>query len=177
MANTYQLISSTTLGSNQSTVVFSSIPQTYTDLVIRASIRGSGGGTNDQLSIWFNGETSGTNYSYTNLQGNVSSVLSGSASNTSDTRIFWINATAATASTFANVEIYIPSYRASISKPLNAMSMAEDNSTTTRLGTNSLLWRNTAAINSITLACQQYVGNGTTILAGSSFYLYGINNS
>ena len=41
MATTYKLISSVTVSTATNTISFTSIPQTYTDLVIKASLRGS----------------------------------------------------------------------------------------------------------------------------------------
>ena len=42
-ANTYTLISSNVLASSAATVTFSSIPATYTDLVLRVSARNNDG--------------------------------------------------------------------------------------------------------------------------------------
>ena len=58
MANTYIKIASNTVGSGGvSSITFSSIPQTYTDLVIKASVRTSRGFTNDALSIKLNNKS------------------------------------------------------------------------------------------------------------------------
>jgi hypothetical protein len=45
MALTFQLISSSTLGSNQSSFAFTSIPATYTDLYVMASLRDATSGS------------------------------------------------------------------------------------------------------------------------------------
>jgi hypothetical protein len=175
---TYTLIASSVLGSNQSTVSFSSIPATYTDLIVTGSIRSSNAGIGNQLSIWFNTDTdTATTYSYTYLRGTGTAASSSRSSNTGDTRIFDINGNGSTASVFSNTEIYIPNYRASINKPFSAFSTMENNASASFMGVNAFLWRNTAAITAITLASQQYASLGTTLLAGSSFYLYGIKNS
>lgn len=60
MAVTYEKISSQTLTSQASSITFSSIPQTYTDIVVSASFIAVSGGSNS-VSMRFNSDT-GTNY-------------------------------------------------------------------------------------------------------------------
>jgi hypothetical protein len=70
--NTYESIATQTLGSSSGSITFSSIPSTYTDLVIVFS------GTTAALvavDIQFNGDTS-TNYSRTIISGNGSTASS-----------------------------------------------------------------------------------------------------
>lgn len=73
MPVTYDLISSSTIsGSSTSSVTFSSIPQTYTDLVVMSSFKKtSGGAANDYLQ--FNNDTATTYYSFTIMYGAGSS--------------------------------------------------------------------------------------------------------
>jgi len=75
MANTYTLINSNVLASSAASVTFSAIPATFTDLVIRASIRTDRAAVEDWLYIKFNGLT--TNRSYTRLTGSGSAAASG----------------------------------------------------------------------------------------------------
>ena len=58
------LISSQTVGSGGATdITFSSIPQTYTDLVIKVSSRAAGGGAvNSNIQFEFNGSTTSKTY-------------------------------------------------------------------------------------------------------------------
>ncbi len=58
MANTYQLIEAKTLGSTVSSVTFSSIPNTYTDILFRVNAREATGASWSDLRIGFNGGTS-----------------------------------------------------------------------------------------------------------------------
>ena len=69
MATTYEPIATTTLGSAQATVTFSSIPATYTDLVLIVT-----GTVTSAASMYirFNSD-SGSNYSITRLSGNGTS--------------------------------------------------------------------------------------------------------
>jgi hypothetical protein len=71
VASTYEPIASTTLGSNSNSISFSSIPGTYTDLRMVASLTL---GANDALYITINGAGSG--YSQTKLYGTGSSASS-----------------------------------------------------------------------------------------------------
>ncbi len=62
MPATYEPLATTTLGSAASSVTFSSISGSYTDLVVVFS--GTAGGGNSNLILTFNSDT-GSNYSWT----------------------------------------------------------------------------------------------------------------
>jgi len=68
VANTYEPIATTTLGSNSNTVTFSSISGSYTDLVLIMNFSLT---ANDEVRIRFNSDTS-TNYSRVYFEGNGS---------------------------------------------------------------------------------------------------------
>ena len=70
--NTYVAIATNTLGSAAASVTFSSIPGTYTDLVIVTQAISA---TADNVGIRFNSD-SGSNYSQTWLSGNGTSAIS-----------------------------------------------------------------------------------------------------
>ena len=76
-AATYTPIATTTLGSATGSYTFSSIPQTYTDLVVvaQATISVAAGSV-----VQFNGDT-GNNYSYTYISGDGSSASSSRVTN------------------------------------------------------------------------------------------------
>jgi len=78
MAIGYKFIASSTVGSGgASTVTFSSIAATYTDLLVKMSTRRDSG-ANDGIGIRFNGSSAG-NYSMKNVSGDGSSAASSSA--------------------------------------------------------------------------------------------------
>jgi hypothetical protein len=170
---TYTLISSNVLASSAASVTFSAIPATYTDLVVRTSIRSDRASTWDQVYIQFNSDTA-NNYSNTYLSG-----LGSGGANSSNNFDYsglvdrFVDGDTATSNTFSNGELYIPSYTASQNKPMSEFAVQETNATDARMAANANLWRNTAAITSIRFSPQ----NGTNWLAGSSFYLYGISNA
>lgn len=174
MATTYTLISSNVLTSSAASVTFSSIPSTYTDLVLRVSARTDTGNDFDNLLLTFNG-TGGTVYSYTDLRGDGAAATSARGSNAANTQIGFADGSTATANTFSSHEIYIPSYTASQSKPLSAIGMQENNNATAYMRAYANLFRDNTAISSITI--NKNSGAGTNFVSGSSFYLYGVKNS
>lgn len=176
MAATYTLISSNVLSTTAASVTFSSIPATYTDLIIKYSARTDESGSyfND-TKLTFNGSTA-SNYSVTAIYGkpgDPGSLRSTSAANIGRN---YINAASATTNAFASGEVYIPSYTTSQNKPLSAFNATETNGSLdyqTIMAAVAGLFRDTTAISSITIAAQ----GSTLFIAGSSFYLYGIKNS
>ena len=170
MATTYTLISSSFPTSGNS-VTFSSIPQTYTDLVILVSARATNASVISNFQVGFNGVTTAT-YSSTWLQGS-GSAASSSRNQSNEIYSGFINGGGSTASSFASSEIYIPNYTNSTNnKQISNFTTSEDNSATAYITGSAGLSRNTAAISSVTI----YFG-GNTIASGSSLYLYGIKNS
>ena len=170
---TYTLISSNVLTSTAATVTFSSIPSTYTDLVLRCSMRSDrASAAADRYKLTFN--SSATGYSILYLSGDGSSAGSGLTASTSYIEgINAVDATTATSNTFSTVEIYIPSYTVSQNKPIGIAQAQEDNSATAFIYPTAALWRDTSAITSISFAPRY----GTNFVSGSSFYLYGISNA
>ena len=76
----------------------------------------------------------------------------------------------ATANTFSNAELYIPSYTASQNKPASFFGAQEDNSTTANIFLLANLAQITATISSIGMV----LNSSANFVSGSSFYLYGI---
>lgn len=170
MANTYTLIASNILSSSAASVTFSSIPATYTDLVIQATVRDNQGQTAGNINLTINGTSA--NYSSTVMGSSGSSYFADRQSNATFIRLNnATNSSLSTASTFSNLKIYIPNYTISANKPLGTESGTEQNSTTGWETATAGLWRNTATISSITL------GSEGSFVSGSSFWLYGIKNS
>jgi hypothetical protein len=146
MATTYQLISSVTVGSGgAASMGFTSIPATYTDLVVKVSARDDRALTVDGVLISFNGSTS--NFTNKYLDGDGASTSSGTLARLT------ANAPGATAtgSVFGNGEIYIPNYASSNYKSFSGDSVTENNATAALAGLFANLWSDTAAITSITL--------------------------
>lgn len=168
------LIASNTLSSLAASVTFSSIPATYTDLVLRYSYRDNNNGVVQAFAtINFNGSSSAV-YSSTNLRNNNGNTVT-SIRQTNSTYIEQYPAgsgSSATANTFGSAELYIPNYGSTSNIPFSSIGFAETNNTTIEAeGIVAGLWRGSAAITSITLTAE------TNFVSGSSFFLYGLKNS
>ena len=164
----YNLIATTTVGSGgASTIVFSSIPQTYTDLLLVVSGRATT--DNPTLYVYFNGDTTAANYTFRAINGDGASATVSAA-----TQAWFMRVTpsSATASTFSNGMSYIPNYTGSTIKSVSTDSVTENNATTAYTQLNAGLWSSTSAITSITLD-----PFGTDFAQHSSASLYGIKNS
>ena len=171
MAPTYIPIASTTLSTSAASVTFSAIPQTYTDLVVRLSVRNDQSTTINYLRMTLNSNT-GSVYSNTVLRGDGSTVSSAADANVTFMLIGVVNSNSSTSNTFANGEIYIPSYTASQNKPISGFGVGENNATFARMQAAAGLFRSTTAVSSITIA-----NEGGSFVSGSSFHLYGISNA
>jgi hypothetical protein len=168
MANTFELIASSTAGSGGvANFTFTSIPATFTDLVLKLSVRSVGTSTNAIL-LRLNG--SSANGTIRALEGSGSA-----ASSWTDTSSYAGNIPPSTytASTFANNEVYIPNYNSANYKSSSVDSVTENNATAALADLQANLWSNTAAVTSITLA-----PNGSNNFAEfSTAYLYGVKNA
>jgi len=176
MANpTMTLIASHTTGSGgEQYATFSSIPQTYTDLVIKASLRNLNNNWGSGY-IWLNGNIL-TSYSNGN-NGFYNIKLAGSGTSASSgTNLDNINWTYSgmTTNTFGVAEIYIPNYTSSNYKSFSIDSTQEANATQSYGGITAELWQNTSAITSISIGSYT---SGDGPAQYSTFYLYGIKNS
>jgi hypothetical protein len=166
MANTYTFINKAILSATATSVTFSSIPSTYTDLKLLSSARTDKNATQNNPLISFNGSSS--NFSYRFLSG---SGVSATSSSGSSNPINDVNAANSTANTFTNFDIYIPNYASANYKSFSIDSAQETNATGAYAELWAMLWSNTASITSITL------NSDANWVSGSSFYLYGIKNS
>ena len=170
MPNTFTKIASVSVGAGgASSIDFTSIPATYTDLCVKLSGRSARAAQQaDNLFITFNSTTSG--YTMRALTGNGSSA--GSVSYSSRYASFAIDAAGSTSSTFSNHEIYIPNYAGANYKSYSADSVSENNASNAQSDLIAGLWSNTAAITSISLLPEV-----STWVQYSTATLYGIKNS
>jgi len=172
MPSTYTLISSNVLASSAASVTLSSIPATYTDLVVSLSARSDeSGATRSDIRFTINGTT--TNYSYTRLIGDGSDVTSSRVSSSTRFDFGDISGAAGTSNTFASGEIYIPSYLATQNKTISTFVAQENNTASAFIRPYANLWSDSAAITSLAFT----IAGGFNFVSGSSFYLYGIKNS
>lgn len=160
MAATYEPIASTTLVSAAASVTLSSIPSTFTDLVLICHSSTSNA-TLSGIRWQFNGDT-GSNYSTTRLYGTGSAA--GSARVSNDTE--GIARLVSDAGTLTPNILHIMSYaNTNVYKTVLAIGASNEY----HVARNVSLWRNTAAVSSI------YIYDVNANLdAGSTFSLYGI---
>ena len=168
MANTYVKIASVSVGAGgASSMDFTSIPSTYTDLCLKVSGRISLAQIYGSFWLNINGLT--TNRTYRYVEGNGASASSGSGTNTN---ISTGQGNSTTSNTFANVELYFPNYAGSTNKSFSVDSVGENNATTAYMDLYAALWSSTAAINQLTL-----LPESGTFVQYSTATLYGISKS
>jgi hypothetical protein len=169
MATSWTAIATTTVGSGGvSSVTFSSIPSTYTDLVIKASARSSRTDAPESyIAVRLNGAT--TAHTVRRTEGSGTSVYSSTESNNWS---FMVAGSARTANSFSNTEIYVPTYNSSKYKSFNVVSALETNGSEAYMMITSGLWSSTAAVSSISI-----VDAAANLVQYSSFTLFGIKNS
>lgn len=171
MATTFIKIASVTVGSGgSSTLSFTSIPSTYTDLCLKLSLRDTATGASVYgFSIVLNNDLTGARYSGRYLLGNGSAASS--ATNTDYALSYTYDGGAATSNTFANSEIYFPNYAGSNQKSYSVDSVTEDNATAAYASLHARLYNQTTAISQVD------VYSSGTFAQYSTATLYGIKNS
>lgn len=163
-----QVIQHTQLSSTQAAIVFSSIPQTFTDLVIKLSGRSTTADITQYVTFTFNGSTSGYTFRYLFGNGGLGAQVFTSSGSRADMLGPIISGANATANSFGNAEIYLSNYRVSASKSISIDAVMEQNAQEAYPQTWTGLWANNDPITSITI-------NGNTLFtAFSSATLYGI---
>jgi len=169
MANTFELISSVTVGSGgAASITLSSIPATFTDLCVKLSVRDSstGGYANDIL-IAINGSSSSLSHRM------IYGTGSATASTTNPTWFANAPANTSTANTFGSTEIYFPNYLNAENKSYSVDSVTENNATAALAMLTAGLRSNTATITSLTFT----LAGGVNFSQYSTAYLYGVKNA
>jgi len=164
VAKTYEAIASHTLSSNAASYEFTSIPGTFTDLIVVCAIDTTKTATGgDSIGIRLNGDT-GSNYSTTWLQGDGSSASSTRLS--SATEIFIGDASGSE----NNIRPII----------FNVMSYANTNvfktvlssfTSSVYLGRTVGLWRDTSAVTSVLV--RSYAGS-FNLTSGTTLAIFGV---
>jgi hypothetical protein len=173
MPITYFKIASVTVGSGgAASIDFTSIPATYTDLLIKISSRTTftGSGVRDQIAIKFNASST-SDYSDRWVYG-IPSIATSSFGTSSATfsLIGYTSGNSSGANTFGSAEVYIPNYASNTNKSASGEGVGEDNSASTGLAMSAILRANTAAITSISIISY----NAANLLQYSTATLYGI---
>jgi hypothetical protein len=165
-----QIIQHQELASNQASITFSSIPQTFTDLFLVISSRTNFGASTSSLGVFLNSAAADTSYRY--LRGNGSSANSPADSGRQDFYVGETPATSATSSTFGSHQVYLPNYTGSQQKAMSSEGVSENNGTTAFQFISAGLCTKTAAITSVTV--RGFEGTSGDLVQYTSATLYGI---
>lgn len=168
---TYNYIAKTTVGAGGANIItFTSIPQTYTDLVLLVTSRNN---------VY--------NYGGFFMKLNNSTYLSdvdtkrfladgsGIGSNASE-EMTW-NANNQTGNAFASGQMYFTNYTGSGVKPVAFEGVQGNNGTTAVMHISSWIWNQTAAITQIEIGNFDGAFPNDYFVQNSTAYLYGISNA
>lgn len=161
MATTYAPIATTTLATNASSIVFSSIPATYTDLRIVLVCK-----TDSNQLIYMRFNSSSTGYSETEMGGYGSSTISYVETNMSMNMLHGVTSVTSSNPSFFTIDVM--SYAGSTYKT-SLVTASQDYNGTGSLEREVCLWRNTSAITSVTLA-----PTNNMFVAGTTATIFGI---
>lgn len=163
---TYEPIETKVIGSNTTTITFSSIPSTYSDLILVFQAASSNQNGN-AIRLRLNG-SSASEYSSTFIDGTGTSIISARTGTQTQLDLGW--RTGIDASTWNNV--YVINFQDYKSSVRYKSILWTCGGYTTAVDIASGLWRNTAPITSISFNIGQPAS--ADFLAGCIFTLYGI---
>jgi hypothetical protein len=180
MANTYNLIASSTVGSGgAANIEFTSISNSYTDLKLVYSLRSDrSGSTRDDCKITINSDT-GSNYSGKRLYASDGTNKSSQTfTGTPSDQLFVgaIPASSATSNTFSNSEMYFSNYARTANQKIISSDFSYENNVADNniTGFAAMLWNNTAnAITSLKIE----IASANNFSQYSTAYLYGIKKN
>jgi hypothetical protein len=155
MPATYEPIATATASGSTNSISFTSIPSTYTDLIVVIGVLGSSA----DFDLRINND-SGSNYSYTRLYGDGTGIASDRASN--QTAIQVTLGGSSPGVQILNLNNY--SNTTTNKTVLNRINL------TSHVAATVGLWRNTSAINRLDFIGQ----SGSNIQANSTYTIYGI---
>jgi len=165
MAATYTPIASVTLSATTASITFSSIPQTYTDLVLIVFAKSTGTYAN---FIYRVNSDSGSNYSQTRVSGNGTTATSGRVSNAT-----YFNPVQVAGISDTGFGLYTTHFMNYSNTTTNKTFLHRTSIQNANAGDGvellSGLWRNTAAISTIFLD-----PDGGDFASGTTANLYGI---
>lgn len=164
MALTYEPLATQTLSTLAADVYFTSIPQTYTDLVLVQSLNGA-----SHLTVGFRVNGSNTSiYSSTELAGNGSTASSTRQTSDSYARLTNFGGPDTTGRSLVISSFMNYSNSTTFKTVMTRCNNAGGSFPGVQV--SAALWRNTAAITSINIL----TASGASYAVGSTFTLYGI---
>lgn len=167
---TFKLIASYEVGAGgAASIDFTGIPSTYTDLVLKLSLRSDRAA--DEAGLGFKINTNTTGYTYRILTGDGASAgsINTAYEQTWSGRIQGANAGS---NIFSSTDVYFPNYAGSAAKSYSVDSVTEKNGTNGYATMGAILQSSTSAVTAIYLSAL-----GANLVQYSTAYLYGIKNS
>ena len=171
LAGGHVLISEQILGSSAATVTFSSIPSTYSDLLLKVVARGTDAGAAVGVNMQFNGDT-GSNYDRETASAAGTTITMAESLGITSIPIAAIAAGGAPANVANAFTIEVPGYKGTTFQKSAMAMVARKQGTSTGtiyVETRSGFWRSTSAITSIVLSL-----SAGSFATGSEFRLYGL---
>lgn len=159
MAATYEWINGATLSSATTYLEITSIPSTYTDLVIVLNMKESAQNGLD-IRVGNGSFDTGSNYSHTWIRGDGSNVVSSRSSNITYSEIGYDN------SEWGNTIVQINNY----ANTTTYKTFLSRSNTNTLMSANVGLWRSTSAIDRVRF----FNGPSNNFAIGSTINIYGI---
>ena len=179
MATTYKAIATVTVtGATAANIEFTSIPGTYTDLLVKLSCRTSGtGDLTTYVDMIINNDT-GAYYD----QKNVSGMLDGTVTNQSwpnqnSFYVYQANTNSSTASTFSNIELYIPNYTSTNNKSISQDGVSESNTSSSANRAFALVAGLYHPASNVAITSLKFTPFSNSFVQHSTATLYGIKNS
>jgi len=165
----YDALATVTLSASTASISFAGIPSGYKHLQIRAMSRGNAATDQDNLLVQFNGDT-GANYNSHYVYGTGSVAAAGAETGSQTTAIVGrVTGANLTSGVFGVSIVDILDYTNTNKYTTNRTLCGVDNNGSGIVMLESSLWRNTAAVTSLSLT----TGAGSFIQY-SSFALYGV---
>ena len=165
----FESIATFTLGSSQSNVEFTNIPQTYTHLQIRGITRSTNNSTLSALGVQFNSTTSG--YFLHLLYGDGASALSANGLSSTNASVGVSAGALASANIFSSFIVDILDYNnTNKNKTIRSLTGSDLN------GSGQLRLTSSSVVLSNAITSLKFIdANGANLVQYSSFALYGIN--
>ena len=172
MANTFIKLGGVELTSTQSSLDFTSIPQTYTDLILVCSLRTTNAGDFGFPILRFNGLGT-VNMSHRGLMYESGTVSGGT--NNEGLVVRRCPGGNAPADYFGSATIWISNYASSTTNKFftGVFGSPRNQQTGSAVGMNACAWSDTAAITQVSIFDNQ----GYSFAQYSSAYLYGVSNA
>jgi hypothetical protein len=169
MAETYVAIQKSTIGTAVSSVTLSSIPATYTDLILIINAPSLGGGNNSAgLRFECNGDTA-TNYSTTLLNSDSTGTPVSTREQTQTRgRLGFLGQTSSTAST--SISHFMQYANTGVYKTVLGRTATASSNNDANVYAGVSMWRGLTAINSIKIT----LSDNSNLPVGTTFSLYGV---